>query len=252
MVVHRRGRHRELDGSSPPPGPLHVAFPSSRMGRRGGGPHEARGCLLVRRFAGRDRKALRRDGRRREPDPARSGQASRLVSTRAATSTTSPASKTARSSAARRSPRTPVRPTTGATRPKCTPLLRRILAGCMRGRTMYVHPVSDGAAQKPDGTRRRRDHRQPVRRRQHADHDADGPGRARRAGRDAATSCKGIHSTSPARPGQALHQPFPRRKPGDQRQLELRRQRPLGQEVFCPAAGQRAGPATKVGWPSTC
>ncbi len=102
-------------------------------------------------------------------------------------------------------------------------------------------PLSDGAAQESHGAGRRRADRQPLRRRQHADHDAHGTGRAGGARRDGRIR-EGHPQHRHARSGQPLHQPFPRRESRHQRQLELRRQRALGEEMFRAAAGQRDGP----------
>ena len=51
-----------------------------------------------------------------------------------------------------------------------------------------------GPLGSPFSQGRRRDHRQPVRRRQHAHHDAHGAGGARAARRDRTTSSQGLHS----------------------------------------------------------
>jgi phosphoenolpyruvate carboxykinase (GTP) len=55
---------------------------------------------------------------------------------------------------------------------------------------------------------RRRDHRQPVRRREHADHDAHGEGRARALG-DGADFCRGLHSLGDLSPERRFICHFP-------------------------------------------
>jgi phosphoenolpyruvate carboxykinase (GTP) len=59
----------------------------------------------------------------------------------------------------------------------------QIFDGCMAGRTMYVIPILHGQPRIPDRQVRHRDHRFPVRRREHGDHDPrlqDHPGPHRR------------------------------------------------------------------------
>ena len=102
---------------------------------------------------------------------------------------TSRASRTARSSAA--SARTTPGPrTTGSRRARCARTLERPV------RRLHARPhavrgaVLDGPARQPDRAHRRRDLRQPVRRRQHADDDAHGPRRCSTCSAATARSCR--------------------------------------------------------------
>ena len=79
----------------------------------------------------------------------------------------------------------------------------------MKGRTHVRRAVPDGPAGLALLEGRRRDHRQPLRRPEHADHDAHGPGRARSPGRDATTSRSCLHSLGDLSPERRFIVHFP-------------------------------------------
>ena len=134
---------------------------------------------------------------------AQSGEAARTAISRARIRPTSRASRTARSSAA--SARTTrARPTTGSRRARCARRSTRLFDGCDARPHDVRRAVLDGAARQPDRADRRRAHRQPVRRRQHAHHDAHGPRGRTTCSAATARSCPCVHSVgAPLAPGAA-------------------------------------------------
>ena len=132
--------------------------------------------------------------------------------------------------------------------------------GPLRGLHEGPHDVRgallDGPARLADRPHRRPAHRLPLRRREHADHDPDGQGGARRArlrrrvrslpalGRDAARRGRGGRALALRR-----RQQVDRALPGESRdlvlRLRLRRQRPARQEVL--RAADRLGDGARRG-----
>ena len=138
--------------------------------------------------------------------------------------------------------RTPGPPTTG-----CRPAEAQAQgAAALRRRDEGPHDVRralrHGPARLALQQGRRRDHRQPLRRRQHAHHDAHGPGRARPARQRRTTSCPGLHSLGDLSPDRRFIVHFPEERHDLERRLGLRRQRAPRQEVLRAAHRLDHGP----------
>ena len=138
--------------------------------------------------------------------------------------------------------------------------MRRTLDGPLRGGDARPHAVCgavlDGTDRQPYRARRGRAHRQPVRRREHAHHDADGPRRVLGAGRGRllravrplggrAARARRARRAVAVQPRQEIHRPLP----GGARDLELRlglrRQCAARQEVL--RAAHRLGDGPRSG-----
>ena len=113
------------------------------------------------------------------------------------------------------------------------------------------HPVPHGAARLAVRPGRGPGDGQPLRRPQHADHDAHGTGRARPPGRVGRLHARApLHGGPRRRP--PLHLPLPRGPHDLERGLGLRRQRPPLQEVHGAPDRERHRARAKAGSPSTC
>ena len=145
----------------------------------------------------------------------------------------------------------PVRTTTGWRPAKGTRKMDALFDGCMRGRTMYVIPYCMGPIDSPYCALRRRDHRQPLCRRQHAADDAHGRPRRWRASSATAPSSRACTRSATSIPNAAS-------SCISRKNSRSRASAPATAATRCWArnamrcaspAGRRA---RKAGWPSTC
>ncbi len=145
--------------------------------------------------------------------------------------------------------------------------MRATMTGLYRGAMARPHdvrhPLRDGPARRRPPVLRRRDHRQPLRRGQHAHHGADRRARCSTGWAPDAPFVKCLHSVgAPLEPGPGgrrvavqhdeVHHPLPGDREIWSYGSRLRRQRPARQEVLLAADRLARWPATRAGWPSTC
>ena len=131
------------------------------------------------------------------------------------------------------------------------------------GQDDVCHAVFHGPGRLENVQNRRRDHGQPLRRRQHAHYDAYGHGGPGGSGRRrlcemsafrrgaASKGRKGFQLALRA-DGTEVYKPFPRGADDLVLRLRLWRQRAFGQEMLRPCASRPSRPATRAGWPSIC
>ncbi len=198
------------------------------------------------------------------PAPSRSSptRSGRTPTSPGRTPPTSRVSRTAPSSAPRRRRRR-ARTTTGARRMRCAAQMSQLFEGRDEGAHDVRRAVLDGPARLGQVAHRRSAHRLALRRRLDADHDPDGPGRARRAGRRRRVRPMrplGRRSAGRGRKGLALaderrdqvHRPLPGVARDLVVRLGLRRQRSAWARSAWRSGSPRSWPATRAGWPSTC